>query len=320
MATPADKEVPTGRPRLTPLAVIGAFLSFTELVAGYTLLNTTGDIQLILTVFVVAFPALVCIAFFYLLAFRNYTLFAPHEYSTPNEVSTFVKAMRPSTTPVKPAYEPHAAHALLGMFDVIRQELPGIVESMQLERKQFTVENHILNGRIWRNKSIVTAWPDNSFGKLEKLTVGSVSRDEAEIAFPFLGLKVTREKTRRIVQTLASRGESTYFRIDELGKLAGTSKADDLDELAKLPSIPSSSRDDVLHVQYTPNVHRDLLIVFGLHEELAGSNHIVKQLLAGISAMEPLVSDSALVISDEGDIFGTVADIRNRAIGKRTDA
>lgn len=71
----------TSKQRLTPLMLIAAFLSFTEVVAGTGLIKTDGIIQVALTVFVIAFPTLTSTIFFLFLWHRPTHLYAPDEYS-----------------------------------------------------------------------------------------------------------------------------------------------------------------------------------------------------------------------------------------------
>lgn len=79
---------------LTPLGIIGSFLSLTEVVAGIAATKTTGAVQTILIVFVCAFPLVVAGAFFRILWARPHVFYPPAEFGSFQDVTTFVEAMR----------------------------------------------------------------------------------------------------------------------------------------------------------------------------------------------------------------------------------
>jgi hypothetical protein len=74
-------------------------VSLTEAVLGIALTRVTGEVQVVLTVFVIAFPLLVATAFFYILWNRAYVFYAPSEYGNVNP-SDFMSAMRHAPAPV----------------------------------------------------------------------------------------------------------------------------------------------------------------------------------------------------------------------------
>jgi hypothetical protein len=90
MARPSLKKP---RTLLTPLGIIAAFLSLTEVVLGLALTRVTGPIQIALATFVMVFPVLIAAAFFYILWHRAYVFYAPSEYGNVNP-SDFMSAMR----------------------------------------------------------------------------------------------------------------------------------------------------------------------------------------------------------------------------------
>ena len=66
---------------INPLWIIFMFFSFTEMALGVVTFNTTGGIQVALTVFVIGFPLLVVIGFFIVLWSRPEHLYAPKDFS-----------------------------------------------------------------------------------------------------------------------------------------------------------------------------------------------------------------------------------------------
>lgn len=79
--------------RVTPLWIVAAFVTMTEVVLGYAVTQVTGEIQIALTVFVIAFAVLVAGAFFFVLWSRPYVFYPPSEYGS-TDPKTFVSALR----------------------------------------------------------------------------------------------------------------------------------------------------------------------------------------------------------------------------------
>ena len=78
---------------LTPLGIIALFISLSEMIAGVVLTQVTGSIQIILTIFVIVFPILISLMFFYVLWHRPQVFYHPKEYGKETDVTTFSKAM-----------------------------------------------------------------------------------------------------------------------------------------------------------------------------------------------------------------------------------
>jgi hypothetical protein len=55
-----------------------------------------------------------------------------------------------------------------------------------------------------------------------------------------------------------------------------------------------------------------LIVLYCRSEALAERGPAVKQLLSGIAGMPSPIDDGALVVSDNGDVYGTVADLTER--------
>jgi hypothetical protein len=94
MTTTRSKQVPT---RLTPLAIIALFISFTETIATIAVTQTGGAIQIVLTIFIVVFPILDASCFFAILWSRPYAFYPPTEYGQQVNVRQYVAALREPT-------------------------------------------------------------------------------------------------------------------------------------------------------------------------------------------------------------------------------
>jgi tetratricopeptide (TPR) repeat protein len=79
---------------LTPLGIIGAFITLTETVAGIAASRTTGAVQGGLTVFVCVFPVIVFAGFFLILWFKSHVFYPPADFGSKQDVKAYVEAMR----------------------------------------------------------------------------------------------------------------------------------------------------------------------------------------------------------------------------------
>lgn len=74
-----ESQTPPAR-KLTPLWVISLFVSLTEAFLSIAVTQTSGTIQLALTIFVIVFPLLTAIGFFAVLWYKPLHFYAPTEY------------------------------------------------------------------------------------------------------------------------------------------------------------------------------------------------------------------------------------------------
>jgi hypothetical protein len=84
--------------KVTPLWIVAAFVTLTEVVLGYAITQVRGGVQVALTVFVIAFALLVACAFFLILWNRPYVFYPPSEYGS-IDPKAFVSALRPEVPP-----------------------------------------------------------------------------------------------------------------------------------------------------------------------------------------------------------------------------
>ena len=85
---------------LTPLWVISSFVSLSEATLGVATTQTTGAIQITLTVFVVLFPVLIATGFFAVLWWKPYVFYPPSEYGRHVNVEQYVQAMSSAANPL----------------------------------------------------------------------------------------------------------------------------------------------------------------------------------------------------------------------------
>ena len=94
-----------GKRTLTPLWIIALFLSLTETTLGIATTQTDGGIQVALTTFVIMFPTVIAVLFFVILWFKPYVLYAPTDYGSDVDVTSFVSAIASGNRPDKLYHE-----------------------------------------------------------------------------------------------------------------------------------------------------------------------------------------------------------------------
>lgn len=79
---------------ITPLWIIAIFLLMNEVIVTGALVLTSGNIQLILTIFACIFPILISGMFFIVLWFKSYAFYSPKEYPNLKDAPSFINSVR----------------------------------------------------------------------------------------------------------------------------------------------------------------------------------------------------------------------------------
>lgn len=147
------------------------------------------------------------------------------------------------------------------------------------------------------------------------ITVGSVSREDAAKQFAFLAATVSAR--RKAIKEFTHRDPDYVFWIAPDGRLHDARRS----HRDNVPRGYESILDDepdyggFLRGRLASVGKDQLLVVYCREEALAVAGEKLDQFLAGLSKLPVPVQDDALVISDNGDIYGTVADLYQRAAG-----
>jgi hypothetical protein len=145
------------------------------------------------------------------------------------------------------------------------------------------------------------------------LTVGSVSREDAARVFPFLSPRFRGR--RAAIKELTHRDPDFVFWIFPDGRLHDARDA----HRRNVPRGHEHIVDDepdyggFLRGRVAADGEHQIVVVYCRPEALAGAGPAVAQLLSGLRALPVPLADDALVISDNGDLYGTVADLEARA-------
>jgi hypothetical protein len=136
--------------KVSPLVVIAAFVSLTETVCGAVIALSSGQVQLYLAYFVIAFPVGVASAFFLILVRKHWVLYAPWEYPDYIQLAEFRGQF---TLPVVDAEaQTKALETKIrssGLLDM--DEVKKIVESIQ--QSDISIDSRPLlgsDGTVWR--------------------------------------------------------------------------------------------------------------------------------------------------------------------------
>ena len=145
------------------------------------------------------------------------------------------------------------------------------------------------------------------------ITVGSVSRDSAAALFPFLAEHFPGR--RSAIRELTHRDPEFVFWIYPDGRLhdARRSHRDNVPRghehiLKDEPDYCGFLRGRVVRLG-----DHQLIVVYCRPAALAAAGPAVQQLMRGLERLPIPVDDNALVISDNADVYGTVAEMFRRA-------
>lgn len=147
------------------------------------------------------------------------------------------------------------------------------------------------------------------------ITVGSVSRDLAAASFPFLAVRFRGR--RNAIKDFTHRDPDFVFWIFPDGRLFDARDA----HRRNLPRGYEHILDDepkycgFLRGRVASDDAAQLVVVYCSEEALAAPGAKITQLLTGLRELPVPLDENALVISDNGDIYGTLSDLAAREAG-----
>jgi hypothetical protein len=145
------------------------------------------------------------------------------------------------------------------------------------------------------------------------ITVGSISREEAARRFPFLSPRTRGRRTA--MREFTHRDPEFVFWIAPDGTLHDARRSHRENPPRGFAHIVDDEPDygGFLRGRLARLDVYQLVVVYCRSEALASDGPAVAQLLRGLAALPSPVDDDAIVVSDNGDIYGTVADLADRA-------
>ena len=148
------------------------------------------------------------------------------------------------------------------------------------------------------------------------ITVGSISRDQASQTFDFLAEGFRGR--RSAIRDLTHGTPEFVFWIYPDGRLhpARTSHRANPPRGYELILTDEPDYGGFLRGRVVRYAGQQLIAVYCRSEALASATPSLRQFLTGLEQMPIPIDDSALVVSDNADIYGTVADLWERTYSK----
>jgi len=144
------------------------------------------------------------------------------------------------------------------------------------------------------------------------ITVGSISRQAAADRFPFLATHYSGRRTA--IRDLTHRAPEFVFWIFPDGRLhdARRSHRDNVPKGFERILRDEPDYCGFLRGRVVRHDGHQLIVVYCRSEALAEAGAAVGQFVRGLEQMPIPIDDEALVISDNADVYGTVADMWHR--------
>ena len=145
------------------------------------------------------------------------------------------------------------------------------------------------------------------------VTVGSVTRETAAARFPFLAAKVSGRRGQ--IKEFTHRDPDFVFWVYPDGRLHDAKRS----HRDNVPRGYEGIEDDepdyggFLRGRVASLGGDQLVVVYCRSEALAAPCDKVGQLVRGLAQLPVPLDDEALVVSDNADLYGTVADLYRRA-------
>ncbi len=151
------------------------------------------------------------------------------------------------------------------------------------------------------------------------ITVGSIRRGDAAQRFDFLACRFPAR--RAAIREFTHRDPDFVFWISPEGKLFDARNSHLKNPPRGFEHILDDSPDYYgwLRGRVASHFEDQLIVVYCREEALAEANKQLAQFLRGLEQMPIRIGDEALVISDNGDIYGTLADLSERQINYELD-
>jgi hypothetical protein len=141
------------------------------------------------------------------------------------------------------------------------------------------------------------------------ITVGSVSREDAARWFPFLAQRFRGR--RSAIKEFTHRAPDFVFWIFPDGRLFDARDAHRKNPPPGHEHILDDEPDygGFLRGRVASENDQQLVVVYCREEALAAAGPKLTQLVAGLRELPVPLDENALVISDNGDLYGTVSDL-----------
>jgi hypothetical protein len=147
------------------------------------------------------------------------------------------------------------------------------------------------------------------------ITLGTVSREEASREFPFLSTKYSGR--RAAIKGFTHHDPEFVFWIFPDGNLynAGDSHLRNVPRGYEYILHDEPDYGGFLRGRVASLLGKQLIVIYCREDTLAAPGSKLNQFLCGLEQLPIAIEDDTLIISDNADIYGTVADLYKRASG-----
>ena len=144
------------------------------------------------------------------------------------------------------------------------------------------------------------------------ITVGSIAREEAAQTFEFLAPNFRGR--RNAMRAFTHTAPELVFWIAPDGELLGAGNAHKANPPENYEWILGDEPDygGFLRGRVARLFEQQLVVIYCRAELLADNKDAIAQLLDGLDQMPIPIDETALVVSDNADIYGTVSDLREK--------
>lgn len=144
------------------------------------------------------------------------------------------------------------------------------------------------------------------------ITLGSISREQAAAWFPFLAEKYPGR--RKAIKEFTHRDPDFVFWIYPDGRLYDARASHARNVPRGYEHIVDDEPDygGFLRGRVASTLEHQLVVVYCREEALAAPGEKRTQFLQGLAQLPIRIRKEALVISDNGDLYGTIADLTER--------
>jgi hypothetical protein len=148
------------------------------------------------------------------------------------------------------------------------------------------------------------------------VTLGSITREDAARLFPFLAENVRGRRTA--IKQFTHRDPDFVFWIYPDGRVHDARDSHLKNPPRGFGHIVHDEPDygGFLRGRVASQNGAQAIVVYCREEALAGDRPKLQQFVRGIEQLPVPVRDDALVISDNGDLYGTLDDVRQRLSGR----
>ena len=201
-----------------------------------------------------------------------------------------------------------AAHALFGVVDALEREAPAVLKGRKsVLPREFVAETNMAERGH----------------RLSRISAGSVPRDEAAKIYPFLAERFTSISTMNHIRSCLINEASFLFFLSPyvVEPIRCTQTFDRIEDIeAKIGEIDKISNRDYDEVVgfFVEFIDNQLMVFLCYGDRIVLSSALQLEILKLSDTITDAIYPDALIITERGDIIGTIRDIARKRRSKIT--